>query len=106
MVYTAIFVLGTFLFAALVPYQTVLSEVENTLDTIFDPVENFFIQDPVEASSTFIKLGRVRFSPLCMSFQRASFLLIMPICSQSSFITSMRIHYNELKNKILLKLRI
>ncbi|MDR2537293.1 MAG: hypothetical protein LBC46_03195 [Treponema sp.] len=107
MIYTAVSILGTFSFAALIPYQTVQSEIENIQDTIFDPMENFLMQDPAEASSSmFIKLGRVRFSLLCMSFQRAASLLIMPICSQSSFITSMRIHYSVLKNKILLKLRI
>ena len=110
MVYTAISVLGTFSFAVLEPYQAVQFEIENTQDSIFSPVENFFIQNSAEAPALLTKLGSVRFFPLRMSFQRVASLLIMLItgmsCSQSSFIASMRIHYSELKNKILLKLRI
>lgn len=110
MVYTAISVLGTFSFAVLEPYQAVQFEIENTQDSIFSPVENFFIQNSAEAPALLTKLGSVHFFPLRMSFQRVASLLIMLItgmsCSQSSFIASMRIHYSELKNKILLKLRI
>jgi hypothetical protein len=104
MVYTAISVLGTFSFAALEPYQAVQSEIENTQYT------NFFIQNPAEAPIVLTNLGSVRFSPVSMSFQRVASFLITLIggtpCSQSSFIARMRIHYSELNNKILLKLRI
>ncbi|MDR1399519.1 MAG: hypothetical protein LBJ41_06340 [Treponema sp.] len=110
MVFTAISVVGTFSFDVLEPYQAVQYEIETTQDRMLSSVENFFIQNPAEVPVMFSTLGSVRFSPLRMSFQRISSFLIMLIsvtsCSQSSFIASMGIHYSELKNTILLKLRI
>jgi hypothetical protein len=111
MTYTAISVLGTFSFAALEPYHLVESEIANkTQDKIFGSVENFFIQHPAEEPVIHATLGSARFSPLRIGFQRIAPLLGSLISgkpySKSSAVASIKIHYSDIKNNILLKLRI
>jgi hypothetical protein len=111
MAYTAISVLGTFSFAVVEPYHAVESEIKNkTQDNTFGSVENFFIQHPAEEPVILAALGSARFSPLRMGFQRIASLLGTLISgkpySKSSTIASIQIHYSDIKNHILLKLRI
>jgi hypothetical protein len=111
MAYTALSVLGTFSFAAVEPYHPVKFEIENkTQDKIFGSLENYFIQHPAEEPTIITKSGSAQFSPLRMGFQRITSLLGSPVSgkpyAKSSIITSIKVHYNDLKNNIPLKLRI
>jgi hypothetical protein len=109
---TAISVLGTFSFAVLEPYHAVESEIANKAqDNIFGSIENFFVpQLPAEEPVILAALGSARFSPLRMEFQRITALLGSLICgkpySKSSTVASVQIHYSDIKNHIILKLRI
>jgi hypothetical protein len=111
MAYTALSVLGTFSFAAVEPFQSVKFEIENkTQDKIFGSLGNFFLQHPAEEPTIITKSDGTRFSPLPMGFQRLVSLSGSPIsgkpCSKSSVIAGTKIQYSDLKNNILLKLRI
>jgi hypothetical protein len=107
MAYTAISILGTFSFAVLEPYHAVKSEIENhrTHDAIFGAVENFFTQHPAEEPVFLAKLGSTRFSPLRIA-SLCSLLLKTSYAKSSPFIIAGHIQYSDLKNNILLKLRI
>jgi hypothetical protein len=108
MAYTAMSVLGTFSFAVLEPYHAVKSEIENnrTQDKIFGSVETFFTQHPAEEPVILAKLGSARFSPLRVAFLSGSSISGKPYSKSSSIIAGMQIQYSDLKNNILLKLRI
>jgi hypothetical protein len=111
MVYTTISVLGIFTGTVLEPYHAVKFGMENkTHIKISGSVENFFIQHPAEEPVMFSKLGSVRFAPARMGFQRIVSLLSLPSGgkpnSKSRHITGINTRYNDLKNTILLKLRI
>ncbi|MDR3343676.1 MAG: hypothetical protein LBT14_13025 [Treponema sp.] len=111
MAYTALSVLGTFSFAAVEPYHSVKLGFENKAqDKTFASLENFFLQQPAEEPTIITKSGSTRFSPLRIGFQRLTALLGSLInekpYSKSSHITGTKTQYSDLKNTILLKLRI
>ncbi|MDR3335265.1 MAG: hypothetical protein LBT13_10345 [Treponema sp.] len=111
MAYTALSVLGTCSFAVVEPFHAVKSEIANkTQDKIFGSLENFFIQHPAEESIIITKSGSTRFSPLRIGFQRLASLLDSLInekpYSKSSIIAGTKTQYSDLRNNILLKLRI
>ncbi|MDR3171167.1 MAG: hypothetical protein LBU17_05980 [Treponema sp.] len=104
MAYTALSVLGTFSFAVVEPYHAVLGE------KVFGALENFFIQQPAEEPVLITKLGSTRFSPLRIGFQRLASLLSVLINekpdAQLCYINGTKTQHSDLKNNILLKLRI
>jgi hypothetical protein len=111
MAYTALSVLGTFSFATVEPFYAITLKEENkTQDKLFCSSAHFFIQYPAEEPATFTTLGSTRFSPLHMGFQRNASLLGSPIggtsFSKSSPMVCTKLAYTNLKNTILLKLRI
>jgi hypothetical protein len=109
MAYTALAVLVSSAVAE--PFLAVQFEIRNNSpDTISASLEDFFIQNPAEQPAIATKLGSSGFFPLHVGFQRIAFLSGLPISgtshSKASMAAGTQTRYGDLKNNILLKLRI
>jgi hypothetical protein len=111
MAYTALSVRGTFSFAVVESLPFITFERENTVQNkIFASLENFFIHYPAEEPILFTRLGSTRFSSVHISFHHGVSLFGSLInekpYTQLSLIADTKTQCSDLRNNILLKLRI
>jgi hypothetical protein len=110
-VYTALAVMGTFSLAAAEPLRSVNLKIENPpSNKISGSLGSYLIQYPEAELAIIAKTDDTPFSPLRIGVQRIAFLLGPSSTGnaffRSSFAASAGTQYINLRNNILLKLRI
>jgi hypothetical protein len=110
-IYIALCILGAFSFAAVDNFSSVDFSAKHSMSggiLVFQ--DNYFLRHPMEAPVLISKLSKTQFTPLRINFQRFVSLLALPNIgtsfSKSPFSANGKLKYTNLKNNILLKLRI